>query len=802
MAADAITLTSTADAGVRALMSIIGDQVQEVACTAALKLAESQNPDAHRILLAALKHPDPGISAVAAFGIRNALNADFVPLLVDATHDVLAKVRCDAIQLLVHLDRTVAGQEAVRLRHDRVAKVRITAGYVLEESSEKGQGRIQLDDDTDITARIRWVLERLDSGPAPQLAEAAQAAQADILPGLAYEDALDSYEERDRDEDSDEESDGDEDSYEDRDRRRDRFESSDSLDHPRELRYLNTWLSDQDSDAPVLPDRPLLLDHAYKLTCQIGPPSLFSAVVKGQDHPFPDLSKDGSVTEVELVVTSQDFTIANPGKATVTIPARGPSKTAEIQVHTPNHAGPANLRILVMYHGNCVMSQFLQASIGDGGGYDVIIDYVLTADMAQLPSLLPQDLSLHTAVGDAGEIRLVIGGGPQDIFNAALNDARIRNAAGVARNALLDVHFGPEGSRSRYDLRNSCKPEQCYKDLALLATRGWMLYQNVIEDPKRRRELREVLRQNSLTLGRPARLQIVNAEGRVSPFPWQLVYDIPVSGHPPSFKNCPTLDNWLSRPSRVIPVSCSYEHGRNTLCPFGFWGYAFELASPPSVHGQDRAMFVKSRGGALKAIAAVSKLLDVTVTRDHFDRLGVNVKQLDSVHDLENQMLDDHPDIVYFYCHGKRQVIRGGYPGPLLEIGSDELISPEDIAAWADDWPNGAWLDPRPLIFMNGCHTSELTPELLTDFVTTFGDANAAGSIGTEVALTQLVASEAAELIFMAFNGPDNVAAAVRIMRWNLLRKGNAMGLSYTPYCYGGLTLKNLRQARRPSNDR
>jgi hypothetical protein len=172
------------------------------------------------------------------------------------------------------------------------------------------------------------------------------------------------------------------------------------------------------------------------------------------------------------------------------------------------------------------------------------------------------------------------------------------------------------------------------------------------------------------------------------------------------------------------------------------------------------------------------------------------------VHDLENKVLDDHPDVVYFYCHGKREDIPGGYPRPLLEIGSDELIAPEDIAAWAEDWPTGTWLDPRPLIFMNGCHTSELTPDLLTDFVTTFGEVNAAGSIGTEVALTQLVAGEAAELIFAAFNGPNNVAAAVRVMRWNLLRKGNAMGLNYTPYCYGGLTLTSPPQTRRASSDR
>jgi HEAT repeat protein len=752
-AADAITLTLTTDVVVNALASVLCDQSSPVAYAAALKLAKSQNTDAHQILLMALKHPDRDVSAAAAYGIRNASNAAFVPLLVDATSDMTARVRCDAVRLLDHLDRRAARRASIRLQHDGIAKVRTTAKQVLKRSSGKRRWQSDLSYEDYITVEIESALTRLDSRLQPE---------ADQM--VAFRAVDSSY--------------------------RDLSEDADISRYPRELRYLNTWLTDWGSDIPALPSKPLLLDHIYKLTCQIGPPSPLSAVVKGQDHPFPDLSKDSGAVEVELVIVGYDFTVLDPSRATVTIPSHGSSKTAEIRVRTPNRRGSTNLRILAMYRGNCVMSQFLQAAVGDGGGYTVIIDYVLTADMAQLPALIPQDLSLHTAMGDAGEIRLVVGGGLQDMFSTSLNDGRVRNAAGVARNALLDVHFDPKGNRSRYDDRNSCKPKQCYEDLALLATRGWMLYQNVIEDPARRREFRDVLRRISLTVGRPARLQIVTAGGRVAPFPWQLVYDIPVTGHPPSFTNCPTLNNWLSGESQAIPASCSYKHDRNVLCPFGFWGYAYELASPPSVYGQDRAIFVKRQSGALKAIAAISERLNAAVTRDHFDRLGLNFRQLRSVHDLEDQLLYDHPDLVYFYCHGKREDMPGGYPRPLLEIGSDELIAPEDIAAWSENWPNGAWRDPRPLVFMNGCHTSELTPDLLTDFITTFGEVNAAGSIGTEVALTQLVASEAAEQIITAFNGLDNVAAAVRAMRWNLLRKGNTMGLSYTPYCYGGLTLK------------
>jgi len=80
---------------------------------------------------------------------------------------------------------------------------------------------------------------------------------------------------------------------------------------------------------------------------------------------------------------------------------------------------------------------------------------------------------------------------------------------------------------------------------------------------------------------------------------------------------------------------------------------------------------------------------------------------------------------------------------------------------------------------------------MLTDFVTTFGEANASGAIGTEIALTQPVASEATEWLLAAFIEGLSVASAVRQMRWELMKKGNLMGLAYTPNCYGALRLRS-----------
>jgi hypothetical protein len=92
-------------------------------------------------------------------------------------------------------------------------------------------------------------------------------------------------------------------------------------------------------------------------------------------------------------------------------------------------------------------------------------------------------------------------------------------------------------------------------------------------------------------------------------------------------------------------------------------------------------------------------------------------------------------------------------------------------------------------VFINGCHTAELTPELLVSFVDSFIGAYASGVIGTEVLLHQQIAGEAAEEFLMQLQNKLSVGQALREMRLHFLSKGNLMGLAYTPYCSAKLTL-------------
>jgi hypothetical protein len=131
-------------------------------------------------------------------------------------------------------------------------------------------------------------------------------------------------------------------------------------------------------------------------------------------------------------------------------------------------------------------------------------------------------------------------------------------------------------------------------------------------------------------------------------------------------------------------------------------------------------------------------------------------------------------------------------------VGKAQGIAPGDITTWHDsDWSPEHWKDVSPLVFINGCHTVELTPEALVNFVDSFIGVYAAGVIGTEIILVQEVANEAAEELLAVMNrkdksgNPVGVGEALRQMRLHFLGKGNLLGLAYTPYCSAELKLAN-----------
>jgi hypothetical protein len=143
---------------------------------------------------------------------------------------------------------------------------------------------------------------------------------------------------------------------------------------------------------------------------------------------------------------------------------------------------------------------------------------------------------------------------------------------------------------------------------------------------------------------------------------------------------------------------------------------------------------------------------------------------------------------VYFYCHG-------GYDGtePFLRVGLESQVGTITRPNLRDK--RIRWNDPRPLVFINGCHTTALDPEQALDFVSGFVEtAGAVGVIGTEITVFEPLARNFAENCLRRFLNGVSIGEAVRAARLALLKEGNPLGLVYIPFVIASLQLVRQRE--------
>jgi hypothetical protein len=136
--------------------------------------------------------------------------------------------------------------------------------------------------------------------------------------------------------------------------------------------------------------------------------------------------------------------------------------------------------------------------------------------------------------------------------------------------------------------------------------------------------------------------------------------------------------------------------------------------------------------------------------------------------------------------------VKAGSFNPYLQIGDKDELDPNN---WG--FEGIEWTGPNPLVFINGCHTVSLNPEVTLDFVSSFVQTSgAAGVIGTEITIFEPLAVRFAEECFKRFIGaPPHkekmpIGKAVRGARLALLRDGNPLGLVYIPYAMASLRLQ------------
>lgn len=403
-----------------------------------------------------------------------------------------------------------------------------------------------------------------------------------------------------------------------------------------------------------------------------------------------------------------------------------------------------------------------------------------------------------------------------------------------ARQELLNCFFRRDESRrpaldggqptsGLNPTTNGKSREQFIRDLIELARVGRRLYRAAVSQVNTGSAACSAVqwRQSLSTLLADASvIQVARARGMPAQyvFPWALVYEYPLDPAAPPWRLCPIVkEEWGEdgvRQRAASRLRCPYhdEHLRgNDICPYGFWGLKHVLEVPTSLPTANGA--VQPAGAASGVRVEAELTLAVAMTRDaklsaatldvHLAHLaaidGVNLIPATPAGDWTavQQMLDA-PEVVYFLCHGKHDP---DLNSPYLGIGPDDADATHRI--YVDslvDWsgrprPPGpdlaAWQRRRPLVFINGCHTTDLKPGQLLNFVDQFSGLEASGVLGTEVSVALPVAVEFAEALFRRLVAEERPAlgAVLREVRWQFANKGNLLGLAYTLYGLADLHL-------------
>ena len=554
-------------------------------------------------------------------------------------------------------------------------------------------------------------------------------------------------------------------------------------------RYANATLKDPESGARLDETESLRAGQRIRLQIDIGGLSQESHVTDPQ--PLPPLPDDAWI---DVVVSSNDFVLegedARIAAGSILLPKRGPARTQEgadflaFDMTAPARRQWARCRASYYYRDALLQSHRLTAAVGRKGGFRIETDFSALSSLRDV-SRVPEHPRVSLLTNYSGENK----------HEFVLRAPGSKQA--LAARTFIPQPVDPVVKELRKTLRDRAPSARARNanlfraDLEALARLGWQLYAGIwwkhsdLLAPARERPGDVIIQ-----VGRPT-------DGRFTA-PWGLLYDIQLEAGA-TLAYCPLVDDAeeLKRTALSGARCCPHEHERNVLCPFGFWGYRYRIEQ---ISTSDSITTEISAPSACEILfTKTNRVSQPRALADHLEEL----KHLILMHFADARVeaaasqaavrswLDRDLPIIYFYCHGARAANMAGSP-VCLSIGDNDVLASTDIFGWIDGWSRKpgkkVWDKVRPLVFINACHSLEITSESLTSYLDVLvGRGGAAGVIGTEVRVNEALAREFATLFFGRMMGGDSVDAAIRSARLSFLADRNLFGLVYTPYCWADL---------------
>ncbi|MBV8300259.1 MAG: CHAT domain-containing protein [Candidatus Eremiobacteraeota bacterium] len=558
----------------------------------------------------------------------------------------------------------------------------------------------------------------------------------------------------------------------------------------------------------------------YWLDVQIGPRWTHRASIVQGAADFPEKALDDSreIHVLDVALVSDDL---EPKEVfgTLRLPRAGPSfpgagdqsvmnGALALPFMTPFEDDPSRCRRidarLCIYYENTLLqsARFVANVVAQGEKVyqpsSIIVDYAVTGSYARLnrfarrklypqradSPFLPVALSILQN-GNQGQHRIVVKGSTLKPAWRRYDPGGNADALKLTRDDLLTCLNQQSKSFATFK-----------KDLKRLVLRGAKLYHIAFSQFPGMTDLISYLRNLDNTLRSKAVIEVAFSGLTQYVFPWALIYDIQVDISDDKLEvYCPIIGTgslpWADGPRDHCPNRDEPWHKKNVMCPYGFWGLRHIIEQPLSAIPEDSADTLEceprnpmlTESSAVIALGVARRGMPKHIVDGHvraISELGsvAPIGGGDSWNSVSGKLSE--AAIVYFLCHG----MYDDEKEPYLEIGRDDRIYARYLTIWAMDQalPEGQRALSRfPLVLINGCHTTALTGEQLVNFVQNFASLGASGVVGTEVAIPVDFAAEFA-LAFLKKIPGMGLGEAVYQTRWEFARRGNLMGLVYTPY--------------------
>ena len=599
-------------------------------------------------------------------------------------------------------------------------------------------------------------------------------------------------------------------------------EGQDAAEPPR--RVVNTgFTSGTEPDDLLEPSLPLAPDTEYFFWLDVGEPNKKSMELTKSDIPQATPGVSLTVTVVGFHDGMQVETGADVGQlyvktdGTVKVEKQplgddAPESTASARrlffpVRTPAVERIACMRCHIYYGRILLQSRLIEVHVSRSAithinvpefGCRSQLDYKLSQmlDPSLLNQLEPHRLSMMLNSNGNGTHSFHFFGGDENTTfkhdDVRFTEGTLTGLLKLARGTLRRVSWGSndewvEGTVYKYKDRQLNLP-RLYSDLKNLARWGCEFYTKI-----KRTLAEEKFKELQQLMLKPGLVQIAMKESPSYVLPVALIYDYPLDTGAADYTYCPVFEDALKSHSPLNEVACfqglcPVRGNLKAICPSGFWGFRHQLGMPLSLEdAPDVGPRIKVDESLNMTVAVAT---DMQLLGAHKERIAKltpkpTVEYAES-REVVFDLLKKSPHLVYFYCHG-------GYAresdAPYLKVGPKE--NPELILQSNLDNYDIVWDRPRPLVFINGCHTTALEPQQALNLVTPFvSDCHSVGVIGTEITIFEELATVFAEECLQRFLNNESIGESIRCARLKLLSEGNPLGLVYIPFVQADLKLE------------